>query len=145
LLLLEHETFEVRELGALGIAGSELLRRRPVREVDDREVRVGKGLRGLVRRIAHQEPVRDDDVGAVTAAALEVRNVIRVLVRLDDSRLDAELRLRLVEPLRRQLVEAVVVQATDVGDETRLDLLSTGRLPAGRGRTGGAAAAPAAR
>ena len=63
------------------------------------------------------EPDRDDEVGVLAGGGREVRHVVLGRRGLIDVAADAELLLRPLEPLVGELVEAVVVQLVDVGDE----------------------------
>src|SRR4051794_34545449 len=102
--------------------------------VDDRELRVGALGRELADRRRHQEADRDDDVEVVVAEVREVRDVVRLRVRLLDRQVDAELVLRLRGALEGELVEALVVQAALVGGQA--DLQGRSRRRRGRGCAG---------
>jgi len=59
----------------------------------------------------------DDEVSALARRLREVRDVRLRGRRLVDRTENAELALRALQPLVRELVEAVIVQLVDVGDE----------------------------
>ena len=131
LLLLEEQVGDVGEIRgvALVVRG---------RAVDDRELHVRELCRDLPRRVLHEEPDGDDQVVVLLRERRQVRNVVFLLLRLDDLRLEAEVLLGLETAGVRGLVEALVVQTADVRDEPDLD-----RLRRGRGRTAAGATAPA--
>src|SRR5207248_3539545 len=71
----------------------------------------------------------DGDSGAFLDARLEIRDVVGGRMRLNDATLDAVL-LRRLETDEREVVERLVVQTADVGDETGAE----GGLVCGRRR-----------
>ena len=105
-----------------------------LREVDDREVRVGELLRDGVQRVGHQEADGDHEVVLRLREAGEVRDVVGVRARDDDASLHAELVLGLLEALVREEVERAVVETADIRHQPDLE-----RRPARgfRGRAGG--------
>ena len=101
--------------------------------VDGDELDVGVGLGRIAQRIAEQEADADDDVRAAIGELRDVGGVVRLARRLDVLGLEAG-RGRFggcQHALVGRLVEALVVDATDVGHETDLDLGVAGD---GRGR-----------
>ena len=107
LLLLEEQALDVLRL---------VLHRRHV-DVDDRELVARVRGRHSVHRIRHQEADADRDPGAGLDARLQVRDVVGGRLRLNDTALDAAL-LGLLETDVREVVERLVVQTADVGNET---------------------------
>src|SRR6478752_5869941 len=89
-------------------------------DVDDRELNLRVLLRDLGDRITHEEADRDHEVVAL-GTSREVRDVVRAALRDEDATLDAVLALRDLEAVVRERVEALVVQAADVGDERHLE------------------------
>jgi hypothetical protein len=63
----------------------------------------------------------DDQVEAVPGERRHVGDVVRRRLRLDDAALDAQLCLRALEAVVRELVEAVVVQLAEIGDQSDLE------------------------
>jgi len=90
--------------------------------VDDGEVGVRIGLCDLLDGALHQEADRDHELVAVQSRVLQVGDVVRAVGGLKHVALDAELRLGLQQALVRQVVEAAVVEAADVGDQADGDL-----------------------
>src|SRR3954447_24714732 len=127
---------EDQALDVLRVAGQIV----PV-DVDDREVRVRELLRDLRDRVRLVEADRDDEVGALARRGREARDVIRGRGRLVDRTLDPELLLGLLQARVGELVEPVVVELADVGDEDDRGLVAAG---GGRARVAAAAARPAA-
>ena len=121
LLLLEEQPLDVRQ-------------GRGRRVVDDREVRRREGLRDLLDRAVHEEPDRDHEVVVGGRQRLEVGDVLRLLVRLEHLEVDAELRLRALDPDEGKVVEALVVEPADVGDEPDLEDLAAAPGAGGRCR-----------
>src|SRR5439155_14948053 len=117
LLLLEEQTLDVLRL---------VLERRDV-DVDDRELRVRELRRHGIHRVSHQEADADRDPGTRADARRQVRDVVGRRLRLNDTTLDAGL-LRGQEADVGEVVERLVVQAADVGHETRAER----RRPRGR-------------
>ena len=111
LLLAEEQPLDVRRL-----ARDECLV-----DVDDREADVRELLRHLADRVALSEADTDDEVVAVARQRGHVRDVVGGRGRLDHASLDPELLLRPLEPVERQLVEAVVVELALVCDQADAD------------------------
>ena len=91
--------------------------------VDDREVDVRELGGHGADRLLHEEAHADHQVVAFGGEVREVGHVFASVVRFDHVVLDAEVRLRLLQADESQVVEALVVEATDVGDESDLVLL----------------------
>ena len=134
LLLAEQEALDVLRLA---------LERRLV-DVDDREARVREPLRDSRDRVPLREADADDQVEALPGEGRHVGDVVRCRLRLDHATRDAELALGALQPLERELVEAVVVQLARVGDEPDLQRRGGGRV-GGRRLAGGLVAPAAAR
>ena len=117
LLLLEDQALDVLRLAGEVAVG----------DVDDRELRVGKLLRDLRDRVGLVEADGDDEVGVLARRGREVRDVRLGRGGLVDGAVDAEIPLRLQQALVGELVEAVVVQLVDVGDEDDERLPARGR------------------
>src|SRR6266545_1479174 len=109
----------VRE--ALDVRDSTVERRALHVVVRDRELRVRELLRDVVRRIGQQEAGRDDDVVAAPCERGHVRQVVARRARLDRPVLDLQLLGRPLQPRQLVLVEALVVEATNVADQARLE------------------------
>ena len=90
------------------------------RVVDDRELRVREPLRDGRHLVGHQEPDADDEVVAPRPRR-EVRDVVGGALREEDAAVDAQLLLGVLQALVRERVEALVVQAADVGHERDLE------------------------
>src|SRR6266446_2997288 len=85
------------------------------RVVGDRELRVRELLRDRRLLVGEKEARADDDVDALARQRREVRQVLTGRVRLERGRRQARnVRLRVVQALELQLVETLVVEATDV-------------------------------
>ena len=111
LLLMEQQALDVLRL-VLQTGGV---------DVDDRELVVRERRRDRVHRVRHQEADADRDACARLDARLQVRDVVGGRVRLDDATLDPG-PLRMLEADIGEVVERLVVQAADVGHETRREL-----------------------
>jgi hypothetical protein len=115
--------------------------------VDDREVDIRVLRRHLLERRGHQEADRDHELVAGLCQPSEVRDIVSARLRLQHGALDSELRLGLEEALIGQMVEAVVVEPADVGDQADLEAAAARRARSGAGaaaaRRGGRATARA--
>ena len=131
LLLAEEEPLDV-----LG-----LRLQRGLVDVDDRELHVREALRGGGDRVALREADADDEVVALADEAGHVRHVVGRRARLDHAPWIAQLTLGPLQALVRELVEPVVVELAQVGDEADLQRRRGRRL--GR-RTGFVVVATAA-
>src|ERR1700687_72439 len=100
--------------------------------VDDREVDVGELAGHSADGLLHEEADRDHEVVVLGGEVGQVGNVVVTALRLDDAGLELELGLGLLEAQVGEVVEALVVEAADVGDQADVVRLC------GRGR--GAAA-----
>src|SRR2546430_14672160 len=101
--------------------------------VDDREVSVGEAAGHRPDGLGYQEADTDHEVVATGGVVGQVGDVIRVDMGLSDVTLDTELtfaakagtdiagRRRLAETQRSQVVEALVVHATRIRNQTDLD------------------------
>ena len=98
------------------------------RVVDDRELRVREPLGDRCELVAHQEADPEDEVVALACRRGQVRDVVPGRLRDEDAALDAELGLGPLEALVRQIVEALVVEAADVGDDRDLDGVASALL-----------------
>src|ERR671922_2022441 len=107
LLLLEDEPAHVPRLRS----------EQRVRHVDARELGVGERPRDLVQRVEHQEPDPDHEAVALLRGASQVRNAVVRGARDKGAPLDVQPPDRPLEPHVREMVEALVVQAADVGDD----------------------------
>src|SRR6188472_980774 len=128
----DHARLRLRRRGDPGEASGLLLREQDAarvlrralesgrRIVDDRELRVREPLRDGRKLVGHQEPDADDDVVAPRPGR-EVRDVVGRALREEDASLDAQLLLGVLQALVRERVEALVVQAADVGHERDLE------------------------
>ena len=92
-------------------------------DVDDHELRVRELLRGGRDRVALREADAEDQVVALARERRHVRDVVGRRLRLEHAALDAELLLRPLQPLVRELVEAAVVELAEVGDQRDLERL----------------------
>ena len=110
LLLLEEQPLDVLQMTLVG-----------VRHVDDREMRLRELLRNRGHRLDLGEADADHQVVALLGERAQVRDVVRRRLRLDDTRLDAEVLCRALQSDVGEMVEAPVVQAADVGRETDLE------------------------
>ena len=97
-------------------------------DVDDRELRVRVLRRHGRDRVAHQEADGDDEVIALLGRGREVRDVVGGALRDQRPALDAVLRLRLLQALVGERVEALVVEAADVRDHRDLHRRARGRV-----------------
>jgi hypothetical protein len=97
-------------------------------DVDDRELAGGELRRGGVDCVALREADADDQVVLLAREARHVRDVVGRGGGLQHTALDPELPLGPLETLVGELVEAAVVQLTDVGDQPHLERLRRGRL-----------------
>ena len=98
--------------------------------VDEDVLDVGVGGGRLLGRGGEREADGHDGVAALGDEALEVRAVVVLAVGLDAVELDAELVGGLLGALEAQLVERLVVEATRVGDDARLEVAGGGGLVA---------------
>ena len=131
LLLAEQESLDVRGLA---------LQRRLI-DVDDRELRLRERLRRARNRITLGVPDADDQVVSLPGERRHVGDVVGSGLRLDHATLDAELLLGPLEAVVGELVEPVVVELPEIGDQTHLD----SRRRALRRPGGGVVVRPAAR
>ncbi len=93
-------------------------RRNVRRVVGDRELRVRELLRDRGLLVGEEEAGADDDVDALARERGEVRQVLTGRVRLERGRLQPRnVGLRVDQALELELVETLVVEATDVGHE----------------------------
>src|SRR6185437_3926322 len=95
-------------------------------------------------RLLHEEAHADDQVVVLGGEVGQVRHVVVAALRLLDVALDVKVGLRLLEADVGKVVEALVVEAADVGDQTDLDDLragggraTAGSPTAGHGKDGG--------
>ena len=132
----------LRRVGQAGdVLGDELaLGRRERRDlhriVGDRELpRLALAGEGDLRtRVRQQEACADDRARAAPQRGRQVRDVVRVRVRLQRKRLDLEHPLRPQEPRELRLVERLVVEPTDIRDECRRQRCLLRRRRAGAGQ-----------
>ena len=129
LLLLEEDPDDVLRL----------VLQRGLGEVDDREAHRRELRRHRVDRVRHQEPDPHHEVEVLLGEARQVRDVVRVLMRLEHAPAHAELLLRTQQADVVEVVERPVVQPADVGNQAHLDLLAAGRRRAGGARRPAAA------
>src|SRR5437660_662551 len=128
-LLLEEEGLDVGVLQVLAVG---------VRSgaVNDRKVNVGKlaghGTDGLL----HQEADADHKVVVLGGEVGQVGNVVVATLELDDVTLDREIDLAVLEAEVGEVVEALVVEAADVGDQTDLVRLGRGAAASAGAATG---------
>ena len=106
-----------------------LVLQRGPREVDDRELRVGKLRRDARERVAHQEADADHEVVPTPGRLREVGDVVARGIRDEHAPVDPELILRTLEARVRERVEAPVVQAPDVGDERDAEVRAPAPAP----------------
>ena len=97
-------------------------------DVDDRELRVRVLRRHGRHRVAHQEADGDDEVIALLGRRREIGDVVRGALRDQRPAIDAVLRLRLLQALVGERVEALVVEAADVRDHRDLHRRARGRV-----------------
>src|SRR5699024_10313649 len=107
--------------------------------VDDRELLVGVGLRGLLGRVGEQEADGDDQVAVLLYELGDIRHEVGIATRLQHRGLDPEFLFGLLDPLPRCLVERPVVDTAGVGHHAGAEvftrLLTTVSAPrAGFGR-----------
>ena len=143
------EAGEVRRLGGvIGVAAGEVRAALVPCGVDLRE-RDGRVRRGRVgRRLGLQEADRDDRLAALVDQGLDVVGVVGRALRLAEVRREAS-RAGVLEPLLREVVEALVTKAAGVEGDARNRLRHLGRRDRrgrrrgsrgrlGRGRSGSA-------
>src|SRR5207248_7104181 len=84
--------------------------------------------------VGHEEADADRDPGSRANARLEIRDVVGGRLRLDDATLDAVL-LTGLQADEGEVVERLVVQTADVGDETGAEggLVRSGRRATAHG------------
>ena len=109
-LLLEEERLDVGvlEVSELGVGAC---------AVDDREVHLGELPRHGADGLLHEEADSDHEVVVLGGEVGQVRHVVIAALRLDHAGLELEFGFRLLEPEVGEVVEALVVEAADVGDQ----------------------------
>src|SRR3954471_21702211 len=90
-------------------------------KVGDGELRVRELISDVFRRIRQQEAGRDDDVVTGPRERCHVRQVVGRGARLHRSVLDLQLLRRSFHSSQLVLVEALVVEASDVAHKPRLE------------------------
>src|ERR1700736_6557772 len=130
ILLLEEKGLDVGVLQVLAVG---------VRSgaIDDREVNVGELAGSVAEGRVRQDADPDHQVIVLGGEVGQVRNVVVAALGLDHVALDLEVGLGLLEAEVGEVVEALVVESADVGDETDLVCLGRGGAAAPTGATTG--------
>ena len=106
---------ERRFVGGIDLA-EDVRNGRVIGVVDDRELEVGIRLSRRLGGVAEQEADGDDDVAFLGDERVDVRHVVRLGLGLEQLALDPDRLFGILNAFPGGLVEALVVDAAEVGD-----------------------------